>query len=362
MSDLVGWLAECWLLFVVSAPWLVFGFLSAGFIKTLVPRRLIERAMQKPGLRSVATASLIGIPLPLCSCSVIPVAVSLRRSGASRGSTAGFMVSTPEIGVDSFLLSYVLLGPFLAVARVIASFVSAFAVGMSIETWGEKDSPEQVSPKPSCCCSTGSKLSVNPDKLSAAEIVKRSLAYGFGDIVDDLARLLVIGFLLAGAAAYLLPPDIVASANLSSMSAMLIAMLISTPVYICSTSTTPLAAALLLKGVSPGAIVVFLLAGPATNITTMLAVKQELGTRSLGLYLAAITFTTLLAGISIDYLITPDTALLSAPEQLHADHYGIFHTLCAAFLLALISFRLLKSSLAQRESGGAAASGSAACH
>ncbi|MCB0343792.1 MAG: SO_0444 family Cu/Zn efflux transporter [Bdellovibrionales bacterium] len=362
MTGILAWLYETWLLFVVSAPWLFFGFLTAGFIKTLIPRSFIERALQKPGAKSVATASLIGIPLPLCSCSVIPVAVSLRRAGASRGSTASFMVSTPEIGVDSYLLSYVLLGPFIAAARVIASFVSAFTVGIAIETWGEHSEPTDSAEPKNCCKSSHQKSSEPTKNRSLPQLLRESLTYGFGDIVDDLSKLLILGFLIAGAAAYLLPPDLVASANLSKTTTMLIAILISMPVYICSTSTTPLAAALLLKGVSPGAIIVFLLAGPATNITTMLAVKQELGMRSLGLYLAAIAVTTLGAGFLLDSLIPNADYTTQQSALSHSAHYGVVHIASAVFLLALITYRLLRKHLPKSNSAPAASANSAACH
>lgn len=352
ISVITGWLWETWLLLALSAPWLLGGFLAAGIVRVLIPQRAIEGSLKQPGKRSVALASLIGIPLPLCSCSVIPVAVSLRRSGASKGATASFMVSTPEIGVDSFLLSYILLGPVLALSRVAAAFVSALAVGLSIEKWAETDKDAEKRPAevfPACCrsqppkadsCMTGQTGAKNwREKATAA------LRYGFVDVLDDLAKLLLAGFLIAGAAAYLLPPDLVSEAKLPDWAAMGLAVLVSLPVYVCSTSATPLAAALLIKGVAPGAILVFLLAGPATNITTMLAVNQELGRRAAVLYVSSLVVTTVGAGLLLQSVVG-NTALVSAQALDVSEH---LHLGPLQITLALVMLALLFRSIAAND-------------
>ena len=304
------WLIATWNVIVASSPWLLFGFFFAGVMHVLLPAGFIKRQLQAPGIKSVLKASAFGIPLPLCSCSVIPVGISLRRQGASRGATASFFVSTPEIGVDSFLLSFFLLGPLLAVTRVVATLFSAIGVGIVIDkcTTVAASTLQQSEPKESCCASDVEQdKTVQSTSARLVDTTKRIFRFAYVDIFDDLAIVLSVGFLGAGLVSAIVPDDLFQSLGLSSFVSMLIMLLVALPVYVCATSSTPLVAVLLAKGLCPGAAIVFLLAGPATNITTILALSKELGKRGLAVYLAGIIGVSLFFGFLINIVMAGTT-------------------------------------------------------
>ncbi len=336
---------------VVSAPWLLGGLLIAGVLHVFMPQHVIARYLKKPGFGSVVRASLIGLPLPLCSCSVIPVGVSLRRSGASRGATASFFVSTPEIGVDSFLLSYGLLGAAFTYCRMFAAFVSAMLAGILVDLFSPDDTSDAVAESEvasgdvtigssPCCASDTAEAGSEAVAEGLLSQVRAALRYGFGTMADDLARPLVFGFLLAGLVSSIIPEDFFLKYQFSPLTSMLLVLLVSLPVYVCSTSSTPLAAALVAKGMFPGAAVVFLLAGPATNIATVLVLRQELGNRACAAYLASVTGVALCVG----YLVPGDWISTGAEALMH-DHGASFGELLAASLLcALLIVSLLRKS------------------
>ena len=339
-------LKECflqsWQMIVVSAPWLLFGFFCAGLISVYLPKDFTKRHLKQKGVGSVLKASLIGIPLPLCSCSVIPVGTSLKKNGASSGATASFFVSTPEIGVDSFLISYALLGPLLAVTRLASSFFSALLAGLSIDMFGSnEEETKQQTTSNSCCskaCSKADDESGNPKNNR----LLRAIRYGYLDLVDDLAKLLVIGFLIGGCISALVPLELFETGDQHYLVAILLMLVISLPVYVCATSSTPIAAALLAKGLPAGAVLAFLLAGPASNITTILAIKSELGTRSLFFYLISVLGVSFLAAISL-HLFIPEVAKI--PQSLIQSHLHQQHASPSDITSALILVALLGHSL-----------------
>lgn len=322
-----------WEMLVASSLYLLFGFAIAGLIHVFLPAKFIEKHLKKPGFLSVFKSSAFGIPLPLCSCSVIPVGLSLRKNGASKGATASFFVSTPEVGVDSFLLSYALLGPFIAIARVLVSFLSAIGIGVAIESLDPEDVKKETSTDPvknSCCSSS---------KKEKEVWYKRAFRFSFVDILDDISVLLIIGFIIAGLITALIPDDFFQSLNVGSFGSMILMLLVSLPVYVCATSSTPIAAALLLKGISPGAIIVFLLAGPATNISTILVLSKELGKKSTAIYVAGIVIISLLAGIVIENIFVADGSI-NLPNIINAEHG---HGLLAEVAAVVFSLLLLRS-------------------
>ncbi len=290
---------------VLSGPWLLFGLLAAGLIHELLSSKFISKQISEPGLKSVLKASALGLPLPLCSCSVIPVGISLRRAGASRGATSSFFVSTPEIGIDSFLLSYVLLGPLLAFSRALASFISAVIAGVSVD-FLVKDEPltEHQAQETASCCAKGKKGEVQQGeggKRSWGDLLKKAIRFGFVELLDDFSKLLLLGFIIAGLISAAFPPGFIEQLSLSPFTYSCIMLFVSLPVYVCSVASTPVAAALLLKGVPAGAVLVFLLAGPATNITTMLVLRKELGSFALALYASSVMGVALAFAALIDY-------------------------------------------------------------
>lgn len=290
------------LLLLDAAPWLLLGLVAAGIIKAWIPDSLINRWLGGAGLWPITKAALVGTPLPLCSCGVLPAALGLHRSGAGRGPTVSFLIATPETGTDSIALSYAMLGPFMTIIRPIAAIFSAIFAGL-LASWAREQTPtpaELTSCRNSCCndsCTPAAERSGNGPLKTTME----GLRYAFTDILDDIVVWLVIGILLAGLVTTLLPPLSLAAWG-SGLPAMLVMLLAGIPMYICATASTPFAAALLLSGISPGTVLVFLLAGPATNLATLAVVRKELGNQVLFAYLGGITFASLMLGLVTDAL------------------------------------------------------------
>lgn len=311
---LTSFLLATWRIMADSAPALLFGLALAGAVHLLFPLDAVRRHLREKGLRSVLKAAAIGIPLPLCSCSVIPVGTALRRNGASSGATASFLISTPEIGADSFVLSYTLLGPALTAARLISAFVTSIAVGTAIDRFAH--TPAEALAGNGGCAGNGCGCHENGNGAldPAARSVAGFLRFSFVELLDDLALPLTAGFIAAGAIEAWVPISLVSSFVSSPALSMGVMLLLSMPLYVCATASTPLAAAFLAKGIPAGAVIVFLLAGPASNVATILAVRRSLGNRALAIYFSGIAVLTLATGACVQFLFamtdgaTPNTA------------------------------------------------------
>ncbi|MET0103626.1 MAG: SO_0444 family Cu/Zn efflux transporter [Sedimenticola sp.] len=295
---------------MASAPWLVFGLVAAGLIRAWLPMELVTRAIGGRGVKSVFRAAIIGAPLPLCSCGTLPAAFSLRRSGASKASTTSFLIATPETGVDSVALTWVLLGPLMAVVRPVAAVVSAISAGLLVgRTEGEVvatrngvavDIPIAVGSGECTDNSCGCGEQASPRGWSGR--AWEGMVYAFTDLLDDLALWLLVGILVAAGVMTLVPPDLLSGWG-SGLLPMLLIMLISVPMYVCATASTPIAHAMLFAGVSPGTVLVFLLAGPASNMAGLALVKRELGQKALVAYLFGVGGMSILLGLGLDYLV-----------------------------------------------------------
>ncbi|REG82221.1 SO_0444 family Cu/Zn efflux transporter [Marinomonas pollencensis] len=315
-------------LFLESAPWLLLGFILAGLLKTFVPMSWINKQLGGHGMKATVKAALLGAPLPLCSCGVIPAAVGLRRAGASKASTTSFLVSTPETGIDSITVSYVLLGPFMAIIRPIAAVFSAILAGLLVGRDDNDGAPNTKSATPvnnkegsSCCgtsttaepscCGTASTAeasccSSHDTPVKSASImakIRSSLHYAATELLDDTALWLLVGLGFAALVQTYIPDNFLASWG-NGLLAMFVMVLISIPMYICATASTPIAAGLLLAGVAPGPVLVFMMAGPATNIATLGIVAKELGNKALVGYLTGVLGGAFLFAFLIDFLIT----------------------------------------------------------
>lgn len=293
-------------LYLDAAPWLLLGLVAAGLIKAWLPETLLSRWLGGTGLWPITRAALIGAPLPLCSCGVLPAALGLHRSGASRSSTISFLIATPETGVDSIALSYALLGPVMAAVRPIAAVLSAIVAGLLTALVPEARPAALAIPVSggcsggACCSNTATAAPVVSEGPLATTL--RGLRYAASDILDDIALWLAIGIVLAGAVATWVPPQALAAWG-SGLPAMGLMLLVGVPMYICATASTPLAAALLLAGISPGTVLVFLLAGPATNLATLAVVRKEFGRGVLAAYLVGISIASVGLGLLLDWLL-----------------------------------------------------------
>lgn len=362
-------------IFVELAPFLLVGFVLAGVIGQWLHVERLTRRLRGDDLRSVTIASLVGAPLPLCSCSVLPVAVSLRKAGASKGATSAFLIATPETGVDSVTVTWALLGPVMTIARPVGAIASAIFTGACVNWfvkrgWDREPAPTPAAPAAaaSCChaapaeapASRGASADAHaehahttahahaPDPapralVSTAPWLVRVLRYAYVELLDDLVVSLLVGVVLSGAIAVLVPADLFASPAARGLPGMLLMLAIGIPIYVCAAASTPIAATLILKGMSPGAAFVFLLASPATNLGSLIALRRQLGTRIVLVHVAALAVVTLLLGFAIDAVY----ALLAiAPQASGADvhdHRGPWHTGAALVLATLMALSLLRT-------------------
>lgn len=330
-----------WTLYLEAAPWIMVGLLSAGLIRAWVPQQRLARWLGGNGPWPVTKAALIGAPLPLCSCGVIPVALGLHRSGASRGSTLAFLIATPETGVDSVAASYALLGPFLTVVRPLAAILSGILTGLMASLIPLAVTPASTALDTDSQCGTAcggleerthsrnQTSACNPSQGcgGATTVVEThegarwwprtwsGIHYAITELLDDFSLWLFIGLAVAGITMTLVPPTALAS-YASGLSAMLFMLVVGIPFYVCATESTPIATAMLLAGVSPGAVLVFLLAGPATNLGTVGALRQEFGTRFMAIYVVGISLCAVGFGLLTNYAVAALGINITA--QLHA--------------------------------------------
>jgi len=312
-----------WATLVEMAPYLLFGFLVAGVLSVLIPTRWVEEHLGGRGLLPSLKAAAFGVPLPLCSCGVIPVSASLRRHGASRGATTAFLISTPQTGVDSILVTLSLLGPVFAIFRPFA--LAAGVLGGGIVDALEKDGGAVEADRPPACedaCCSGEG---HESKVMGA------LRYGFVTLPRDIGRSLLVGLVLAGLITALVPPELAAKVG-SGFLGMVVMMALGLPIYVCATASVPIAAALIAKGVSPGAAFVFLMTGPATNAATIATIWKVMGRRTALVYLATVGLSALALGALLD-LIYVHTGVAPAA---HA-HELIPHAVKIASAIALLA-------------------------
>ena len=294
MADFVkSMITDFWGTVAEMSPYLLFGFLVAGILSVFVSQRLVERHLGGRGVWPLLKASLFGIPLPLCSCGVIPVSMSLRKHGASKGSTVSFLLSTPQTGADSIFVTLSLLGPVFAVFRPLAAFVTGILGGALVNVFGESAKEDSTPVPPKCtdeCCGgeeTGK--------------ITRGLKYGFVTLPRDIGRAMLIGLVIAAVISAVVPEGYFAEKLGTGIFAMVVMMFLGIPVYVCATASVPVAAALIAKGLTPGAALVFLMTGPATNAAAFTTIWKVLGHRTAVTYIITVAGCALAAGILLDY-------------------------------------------------------------
>ncbi len=319
MTLFLDTLLDLWL---DASFWLIIGLMIAGVLKATLSNDKLGRHLSGKGMWPSIKAAILGIPLPLCSCGVIPAAVGLRRGGASKSATTAFLISTPETGVDSIAISYALLGPFMAIIRPIAATASAISAAfLVLITDKEQQPPITETPKTTACCSGNSGCSSKKPASSEGESWVKKLwqgqRYAFTDLIEDLSLWLIAGIIISALVVTFVPSEALIEISRSPW-AMLMMALIGVPMYICASASTPIAAGLMLAGVSPGAVLVFLLAGPATNMATLGIVQKELGTRTLVSYLVGVVGVAILFGYLTNFLV--DSLSINIQAQLAASN------------------------------------------
>lgn len=283
------------------AIYLVFGFLVAGVLHVFFPESMVQRHLGPSSLGSVIKATLFGIPLPLCSCGVVPVATSLKNSGASKGSIISFLVSTPQIGADSFLVTYSLIGWVFALFRIAASAITAFASGVLVNLFSRKEKNETHA-SPVLAETIGQRL-------------RSIFFYVEYNLLGSIANTLVIGIVIAGLISALIPVSFFEKYFSNDFLSMLFMMAIGIPLYVCASASTPIAASLLMKGISPGAALVFLLTGPATNAVNIATVSKIVGKKATAAYLATIAVVSLVLGFILNRI-----GAISGLSMAHGHH------------------------------------------
>ncbi len=345
-------LSETVRLFVEISPYLLLGFFFAGLLHVLLGEAYIKKHFAVSGWTSSFKAALFGVPLPVCSCGVIPLAESLRRDGASKSATMSFLVSTPSSGVDSIFATYALMGPVYAVFRPLASFLSGIMVGL-VTHWQEKkeDGPvgkEKVTAKDS----TGTP----PAEGKPSKSFKEALVYGFQVVPSEIAKWLIIGVVIGGAITALVPEDFGTRYLHNPVLSYAAILLLSIPLYVCATGSIPIAASLILKGVLPGAALAFLIAGPATNTVTISFLFKKMGARITAIYIGSIVVVSVATGVLFDWLWQRMglSVELVTEGGLHLPHWLL--NICGIIMLLVFIngkydlFRLVSKLLPKKES------------
>ncbi len=294
---------ETWLVLGQMSPYLLFGFLTAGALSVFFTPERVERHLGARGLGSVLKAAALGVPLPLCSCGVIPVSASIRRHGASRGATVSFLLSTPQTGVDSIAATYALLGPVFAVFRPIAAFLTGLIGGAWVE-WTDEASASAneeagVSAGRHAAHGAGCQDACCANKSTQGP-ARRALTYAFLVLPRDIGGSLLFGAVLAGLISALIPANRLHEYLGDGVGSIFIAMAIGIPIYVCATGSVPIAAGLIHAGVSPGAALAFLISGPATNAATIATTWKTLGRRATLIYMATIAASAVGCGLALN--------------------------------------------------------------
>jgi len=367
---------------------LLLGLLLSGLIHVFISRQAILRWLRDDSLKSVTMSSAIGVPVPLCSCSVVPVVAEMRNKGASRSSCMSFLITAPETGADSILVTNAFFGPIVAIVRPVISFITAvvagiFCIGLIRDDRDEAEasdhdhchdcghdnhqsliadrddcyvSPSQlkvllvnwlkgITNRQSTGGSSAAEVPTDNQGLDLIKLVKHVLRYGFIEIADDILFALLVGVVLGGVLFLAIPSDLMAH-EYARYLAYPVMVLIGVPLYICASASTPIAAALVAKGVSPGAALIFLMTGPATNTGTIAIIVSQFGSRFASIYVAAVIAVTVVLGIAIDALLL--AAGLAISVNLDASHAPAVQLLqwgSAFLLIALIIWRFRAGAL-----------------
>ena len=340
------------------SPYLLLGFFLAGIMHAFIPGRYYTNYLARPTLRSVVNAALIGIPLPLCSCGVIPTAMSLRKEGASKGSVAAFLISTPQTGVDSIIATGSLMGWPFAIMRPLAAFIMAIAGGAIVNA---ADNSSDAMHASSTACQHAHTHKTFWQKMIEA------LRYALIDMMEDIGKWLVAGLIVAGLITVFIPDSFFVVFQGNTWASMLLVMCLSLPMYLCATGSIPIAVALMIKGLTPGAALLLLIAGPACNLASMLVVRKVMGTRTLLAYIGSIVIGAIFFGWLTDYLhfngIINFMSDLTSQEACCEEHTSWFSWLCTAVLSLLLIYALLLPKLGLRKASSCHChDGSCHCH
>ncbi|UZP66314.1 SO_0444 family Cu/Zn efflux transporter [Desulfovibrio mangrovi] len=393
MDLITTYFAAVWDILLEASPYVLFGFFVAGLLKGFLPADFVARHLGKGKRAPVLKAALFGIPLPLCSCGVIPAAAGLRTQGASKGATTSFLISTPETGVDSMAVTYALLDPLMTVLRPLAAFISAITAGLLVDILpAERDTfrpqsatapaaPERpqttlhafdrvqsITPEAHSGCGCGSNgctdtpagapTAATEHSPSVMERFRKGMRFAFGELIADIGKWLIIGIFIAALITTFLPISFIENYVGDGLFGMMLMVIVGVPMYVCATASTPIAAALALKGLSPGAALVFLLAGPATNAATITVVSRMLGKRVAAVYVASIAVVSVLLGLAVNQVY--GVLGFSVSNWVHAteEHgHSFIAVISALVLIGLVAKQMLQSYMSRGHGHGCSSHG-----
>ncbi len=317
------------------SPYLLFGFFAAGVLSVFISPAVVERHLGGRGFWPLLKASAFGVPLPLCSCGVIPVSMSLNKHGASKGATVAFLLSTPQTGIDSILVTYSLLGPVFAVFRPLAALVTGMIGGSAVEVFTRGPAEAAAQACTDACCE---------EKDQTPRLVK-VFRHGFVTLPGDIGKPMLLGLVVASIISAAIPEDFFAPFLGGGILSMLVMMAIGIPVYVCATASVPVAAVLIAKGVSPGAAMVFLMTGPATNAAAFMTIWSGLGKRTAITYILTVAVTAIAAGVLLDHLaLGMDMDITSCAGWMLP---GYAKNISAILLFAVLGFAIVKKARAK---------------
>ncbi len=332
------------LLFMLNemSPYILLGFMIAGLMHAFVPQHTMARHLSGSGWRPVVKAALAGIPLPLCSCGVLPTAIAMRRGGASKAATTSFLIATPQTGVDSIAATWSLLGPAFAVVRPIAALVTSFFGGLATG-YDEKKKPVMESAATTTDNDKCDDCRPRPFVTRCLEAMR----YGFIDLVGSIGGWLVTGLVIAALISVYVPADFFAAVGSTPIVSMLAVLLIAIPMYVCATGSIPIAMSLVMKGLSPGTALVLLMAGPAANFASYTLISREMGHRTARIYLASIATGAIAFGLLIDYVLPAQWFTIGhSAASCHEDiDIAVFPSICSALLCFLLIYTFIKNHI-----------------
>lgn len=316
-------LKEIWLVTVEMAPYLLFGFLAAGILSVLISKEYVRRHLGGSGWKPSVKAALIGVPMPICSCGVIPLAAALRKQGAGRGATASFLASTPQTGVDSLMITYALLGGVFAVSRALIAFLSGILCGAAVGAISPKENEQTEE--------TSDDESELPTQIP---VLKRILRYGFISLPRNIAGPLIFGIIVSGIISSIVNTHIIPAEWGNSPWTLFLMLAVGIPFYVCSSAAVPIAFALIKAGISPGAALVFLIAGPAVNAATLTTLWKIIGRNQAIVFLITLGACALAAGFAMN-LFTPNLGIM---EQVchDAEHGNVLNIFWTILLIAVL--------------------------
>jgi len=327
-------LRAIWNVTAEMSAFLILGFLVAGLLSVFIDPQWLERHLGGRGPGPVFRASLFGVPLPLCSCGVIPVAASLRSHGASKGATTAFLLSTPQTGVDSIMITYTMLGPVFALFRPIMALLTGILGGTLVQAFAGEDAPS----KPDFIMADDGGDHASAPVKGFLPRMKSALDYGTVTLPGDIGKALLIGVVIAGILSAVIPDDFLAQYLGRGVTSIALMMVVGIPLYVCATASVPLAVGFMMIGASPGAALAFLIAGPATNAATITTISRVLGRRTTFIYLLTVAFSAFAGGLVLDWLITwAQTAMPVLTRQIHEHgNPGWFDHLSAVALVGIM--------------------------